>query len=65
MSLTGHVAGWAVEQVAEWFLGQGLEDVAATSLEEEVDGAALLELSEVDMRDTLGLKKLGPRKAVM
>ena len=55
---------WSCEDVASWLEGLGLNEYTARFREEQVDGCSLMELSDVDMRDCLGVV-LGDRKDLL
>ncbi|KNC47820.1 STE/STE11 protein kinase [Thecamonas trahens ATCC 50062] len=53
----------SASEVGDWLLGLGLDDLVPVFAEHAIDGAALLALSDADLRDDLGLK-LGPRRKI-
>jgi len=63
-------AAWSVAQVQRWAGEIGLPEDSAQSFaaaiaENEVDGAALLALTRAEVKEDLGVKKLGPLKHVL
>jgi hypothetical protein len=61
------VAGWDVDVVCTWLgtVEAVGSDTIASFRENEIDGQELLELSNEDLRDDLGVKVLKARKAIM
>eukprot|EP01114_Cavostelium_apophysatum_P012809 TRINITY_DN2959_c1_g1_i1.p1 TRINITY_DN2959_c1_g1~~TRINITY_DN2959_c1_g1_i1.p1 ORF type:complete len:643 (+),score=138.10 TRINITY_DN2959_c1_g1_i1:122-2050(+) len=55
---------WGVEEVCEWLYMNQLDQVAPTFVENQVNGVALLDLNELDMRNELKLV-LGHRKKLL
>eukprot|EP01045_Picozoa_sp_COSAG04_P004018 COSAG04_NODE_170_length_21634_cov_12.250337_19_plen_481_part_00 len=61
---------WGVAQVQRWAAELGLPEDSAQAFasaiaENDVDGAALLALTRAEVKEDLGVKKLGPLKHVM
>ncbi|CAE8584457.1 unnamed protein product [Polarella glacialis] len=62
----GSMASWKADQVGEWLRSLGIDkETAAKFVEQDVDGPALLELSDEEMKTELGVSKLGQRKKIL
>ena len=57
-------AAWSVDDVVRYLEGLSLGHVGHKFIEHGVDGRFLMELSEVDLVDELGLTKLQARKVL-
>ena len=57
--------GWDVEGVVGWLEGLGLGEYAGAFVEQAVNGACLVELSEADLRDELKVGPLGHRRLIL
>lgn len=60
--LPTEIAEWSEPQVADWLRAHGYDRQRARFARRAIDGLALLELSEADLRDELGVWELGLRK---
>lgn len=56
------VSTFDVKQVASLLEKEGLGEHTKSFAKHKIDGAALLEVTEEEMKDELGMKLLGPRK---
>lgn len=53
---------WTTEQVAEWVGSLGLSAAAQSFAEHEIEGQVLLELTNVEIKEELGVTKFGHLK---
>ena len=56
---------WTVTDVVAWLVSGGFAPAAELARGEEIDGAALLELTDSDIRESLGVQALERRKALL
>jgi len=52
---------WTPNDVGKWLQSIGLQQYAGVFMENAIDGAALMYLDKEDMRDGLGIRKVGHR----
>ncbi|KAK7509862.1 uncharacterized protein IWZ02DRAFT_69239 [Phyllosticta citriasiana] len=64
VSPKGVITTWTSEQVADWISNLGLGHYAATFLDENVDGDALVALQHADLKE-LGISSVGHRLTVL
>mmetsp|Transcript_28920 Transcript_28920/g.77800 ORF Transcript_28920/g.77800 Transcript_28920/m.77800 type:complete len:357 (+) Transcript_28920:49-1119(+) len=57
-----NVTGFSVAEVGEWLTDEGFGDAAKLFAANQVDGPALLDLNEDELKVELGVNKLGPRR---
>lgn len=53
---------YSVEDVGEWLSAEGFGDARRAFAKEQVDGVALMDLNEDELKVDLGVSKLGPRR---
>ena len=55
----------SVASVGEWLASMGLAEHAAAFVDHEIDGKALMELTDTQLRDDLRVLKVGQRNAIL
>jgi len=56
---------WTLDDIIQWLKDKGLERYVKSFRENDIDGQNLMEVSEGDLRDYLGIRSIGHRKAFM
>ncbi|CAM6090327.1 unnamed protein product [Calypogeia fissa] len=64
-SIPGPPSDWSVGDTAQWLAQQGFARYASSFVDNDIDGAILLLLTEEDLRDELGIQSLGDRKKLI
>lgn len=65
MTLTGPVSRWTVDDVTAWLETLGLGQYKDRFRQNAIDGTELLDLSDADLQESLGVGPLGHRKKIM
>lgn len=65
MAAKPSVEEWTPSDVAEWLKESKLGGLAQTFLANQINGQSLLELTDLDLADTLQIASLGKRKNVL
>ena len=59
------VSEWSTDEVCHWMMGVGLGMHIATFTENAIDGPCLLELSDAQLKNDLGITALGHRNQIL
>ena len=58
-------SSWTVEETSQWLRNNGFEEQIQAFADNDIDGSALLELTQEELKDDLKIGSLGKRKAII
>jgi len=62
---TKHITEWSIEEVADWIESLGFGSVRSIFVENYISGAELVDLTNEELKEDLGVAALGARKAIL
>merc|ERR1711977_256113 len=64
-SKTKSIEDWTIEEVADWIAEIGFQQIRNIFVENYISGSELVELTNEELKEDLGVQALGARKAIL